>query len=78
MVICMWKVILLIPDIFENVWNKCIETNELDPAHFLLAPGLALQACLKKAEIKLELLSHIDMLQMVETGMRGEIDHTID
>ena len=47
---------LLLADVFENFIGKCIETFELDPAHFLSAPGLAWKACLKKTEIKLELL----------------------
>ena len=32
---------LLLADVFENFRNKCIEIYELDPAHFLPAPGLA-------------------------------------
>ena len=32
---------LLLGDVFKNFRNKCIEINELDPAHFLSAPGLA-------------------------------------
>ena len=43
---------------------------ELDPAHFLSAPGLALQACLKKTGVKLVLLTDYDMLLMVEEGIR--------
>ena len=39
---------LLLPDVFENFRSKCIEIYELDPAHFLSAPGLAWQACFKK------------------------------
>ena len=39
---------LLLADVFENFWNKCIEIYELDPAHFSSAPGLTCQACLKK------------------------------
>ena len=31
----------LFADVFENFRNKCIEIYELDPAHFLSAPGLA-------------------------------------
>ena len=57
---------------FENFRNKCIEMYELDPAHFLSAPGLAWQACLKKTEIKLELLTDIDMLLMVEKELEAE------
>ena len=37
------------------------------------APGLAWQACLKKTGVKLELLTDIDMLLMVEKGTRGGI-----
>ena len=55
----------------------CIKVYELDPAHFLSATGLAWQACLKKTKIKLELLTDVDMLLMVEKGIRGEICHTI-
>ena len=45
---------LLFADVFENFRNKCIKIYELDPAHFLSAPGLAWQACFKKTEVKLD------------------------
>ena len=68
---------LLLADVFENFRNMCIKVYELDPAHFLSAPGLAWQACLKKTEVKLELLTDADMLLMVEKGIRGGICHAI-
>ena len=68
---------LFLADVFENFRNKCIEIYELDPAHFLSAPELAWQACLKKTEAKLELLTNNDMLLMVEKGIRGGTYHAI-
>ena len=38
----------LLEDEFLNFRNKCIEIYDLDPVHFLWAPGLAWLACLKK------------------------------
>ena len=32
---------LLLADVFENFRDKCIDIYELDPSHFLSAPGLA-------------------------------------
>ena len=62
---------LLAANVFHNFRTKCIEIYELDPAHFLSAPGLAWQACLRKAVIELELLTDIDMLLMADKGIRS-------
>ena len=67
----------LLADVFENFRNRCIKVYELDPAHFLSLPGLSWQACLKKPNVKLELLTDYDMLLMVEEGIRGGICHSI-
>ena len=53
---------ILLADVFEDFRNKCVEIYELDPAHFLSTPRLAWQACLKKREVKLELLTDYDTL----------------
>ena len=37
----------LLADIFEKFRNTCIEIYQLDPTHFLSAPWLTWQACLK-------------------------------
>ena len=61
---------LLLPDVFQNFRNKCIEVYEFDPAHFLYEHGLARQACLRNSEVELELLTNIDTLLMAEKGTR--------
>ena len=57
---------LLLADVLENFRSMCIKVYELNPAHFLSAPTLVWQACLKKTGVKLKLLTDPDMLLMVE------------
>ena len=54
-----------------------LERYELDPSRFLTAPGLAWQGALKNTKVKLHFLTDIDMLLMVEKGIRGRICHAI-
>ena len=68
---------LLLVDVFNNFRNMCLKEYELDPAHFLSLYGLAWQACLKKTNVELELLTDYDMVLMVEEGIRGGICHSI-
>ena len=68
---------LLLADVFENLRNKCMEIYELDPAHFLSAPGLAWQVCLYKTKVELELITDIDMLLMVEKEIKSRICQSI-
>ena len=50
---------------------------ELDPSKFISAAGFEWQTVFKKTEVKLELLSEIDILLMVEKGIRGEMCNSI-
>ena len=54
-----------------------LKINLLNPAKCISAPRLAWQAALKKTEVKLELLSDIDMLLMVENSIRERICNAI-
>ena len=64
-------------DIFKNFRKMCLKIYHLDPITFLSASGLAWQAALNKTEVKLELLADIDMLLIVEKGIRGGICNAI-
>ena len=65
--------VLLLADVFENFRNICMENYKLDPAHYYTAPGLSWDACLKMTNVKLELLTDVDMLLTVERGIRGGV-----
>ena len=67
---------LSLNDVFGNFRNMCSKIYQLDHVKFLSAQGLAWPAALKKAEVKLELLTDIGMLLMVEKGIRGGIRFT--
>ena len=67
---------LLLADVFENIRNMYLKIYELDPARFLTAPSLAWQAALKNTKVKLDFLSDIIMLFMVEKDIRGGICQT--
>ena len=62
---------LLLADVFEKFRDTCIEIYRLYSFHFLSAPGLAWKACFKKTNVNLEVLTDIDMLLMIEAGIRG-------
>ena len=62
--------VLLLTDVFENFRDLCIRVYKVDPAHYYTAPGLFWDACLKKTGVELELLTNVDMLLMVEKGIR--------
>ena len=55
----------------------CLKIHHLDPVKLLSAAVLAWKTTLKKTEVKLELLTDIDMLLIDEKGIRGGKCHTI-
>ena len=67
--------ILLLADVFENFRRTCSEYYKLDPCHYFTSPGLSWDAMLKMTDIKLELMTDIDMFQFMELSLRGGISY---
>ena len=63
--------ILLLTYVFKNFRKMCLKIYHLDPEKFLSALGLAWQVVLKKSKVKLELLTNINRLLMVEKIIWG-------
>ena len=62
---------LLLAAVFTNLRKVCFDIYELDPAHFLSAAGL------KKSNVELKLISDVDMLLIIEKGIRGGITQAV-
>ena len=65
--------VLLLADVIEKFRGLCMENYELDPCWYYTTPRLASDASLKKTEVQLELLIDINMLLMIEEGIRGGV-----
>ena len=68
---------LFLADVFQNFRNFYLKMYHLYPVKFVLATRLEWQAALKKTKVKLQLLTDIDMLLMVEKLIRRGICHAI-
>ena len=67
--------VLLLTDVFEDFRKTCMQYYKLDPCHYFTSPSLSWDAMLKMTNIKLELMTDIDMYQFIEKCMRGGVSY---
>ena len=68
---------LLLANVFGNFRRMCLEIYHFDPAKYVSVPRFAWKAALKKNQVELDLIIDIDMLLMIEKGIRGGIYNAI-
>ena len=67
--------VLILSDFFEAFRKVSLNIFKLDPAHYFTSPSLSWDAMLRITNIKLELLTDIDMLHFFKNNIRGGICH---
>ncbi|KAL5249225.1 hypothetical protein ACHWQZ_G018174 [Mnemiopsis leidyi] len=65
--------VLLLADVLEKYRKMCWDRMGLEALCYVSLPSLTFDACLKLTKTKLEIVKDIDMLQMIELGIRGGI-----
>ena len=63
--------VLLLADVFESFRKTCLQYYNLDPCHYFTS----WDAMLKMTNVKLELMSDINMYQFIEKGMGGGVSY---
>ena len=58
--------VLLLADVFKNVRKTCLQYYKLDPCHYFTS---------QMTNIKLELMTDVDMFQVIEKGMCGGVSY---
>ena len=65
--------VCLLAAVFQNFRATSLKQFGLDPCHYFSTPGLTWDAALKLTNVQLDLLTDIDMILMIEKGIRGGI-----
>ena len=67
--------VLLLADVFESFRKTCLQYYKLYPCNYFTSLCLNWDAMLKMTNIKLELMTDVDMFQFIEKGMHGGVSY---
>ena len=65
--------VILLTQVFENFKDTCHAAYKIDPAHYYTLAHFAFDGMLYFTRIRLELLTDIEKLNMIESGIRGGV-----
>ena len=65
--------VTLLSDVFERYRTMVMNHYEVDPSYYLSSPQLSMDGFLRTSNIKLECLSDMKQIEMIEAGIRGGI-----
>lgn len=65
--------VLLLADVFQNFRLTCRKNYKLDPAFYLTSPSLSFDAMLLKTGVHLQLIDNLEILRMIQSGIRGGV-----
>lgn len=69
--------VLLLADVIENFRDLTLKHFSMDSAGFFTSPGLSWSAALKMTNVKLELLTCVDMFNFITKSIRGGLCNAI-
>ena len=69
--------VLLLSEVFEDFREKCLKSHKIDAAQHITLAGFTFDAAFLFSDVKLELLTDVDMLLMVEKGIDYLCSHHI-
>lgn len=64
---------ILLAEIFQKFRKDMHDFSNLDPSHYISLPSFAFDSMLKLTNCNLELLSDINMIQFIESSIRGGV-----
>ena len=64
---------ILLAEIFQKFRHDMHKFSNLDPSYYISLPSFAFDSMMKLTNCKLELMSDIDMIQFIESSIRGGV-----
>ena len=65
--------VILLTDFFEKFRKTCLSYYKLDPAHYYTTPGLAWDVAFRMSKITPELITDVDIYNMIDASIRGGV-----